>query len=89
LTAEERARVAAGGGGIHQLTHTTGGNVNNGFDSWSSDGTKLAFASNRGGSYAIYAMNADGTDVTQLSRGPKPTTPPGDDTDDRPAPAGR
>jgi len=63
--------VAADGSAIHQLTHTTGGKVNNGFDSWSPDGTKIAFASNRGGTYAIYTMNTDGTDVTRLTRGPE------------------
>ena len=30
---------------------------------WSPDGTKIAFASNRGGNWDIYVMNADGTTV--------------------------
>lgn len=35
--------------------------------SWSPDGTKLAFASDRTGDWEIFIMNADGTDVTQLT----------------------
>lgn len=54
-----------------QLTHTNGGSVNNGLDSWSPDGKAIAFVSNTGGSYEIYTMNADGTRVTQLTRGPE------------------
>jgi len=34
--------------------------------SWSPDGTKIAFASDRGGNYDIFAMNADGTGVARL-----------------------
>jgi len=33
---------------------------------WSPDGTKLAFSSNRGGSYGLWAINADGTGLAQL-----------------------
>lgn len=54
-----------------QLTHSTGGKVNDGFDSWSPDGKQIAFASNRTGSYAIYTMNADGTRIARLTRGPE------------------
>ncbi len=58
------------GKGLTQLTHDTGGTVNNGADSWSPDGKKIAFVSNRGGIYQIYSMNSDGTGVTQITRGP-------------------
>ncbi len=36
---------------------------------FSPDGTQLAFASNRGGAWQIYAMNRDGTNVHQLTTG--------------------
>jgi TolB protein len=52
-----------------QLTHEIGGQINAGADSWSPDGKKIAFASNRTGTYAIYTMNADGTGVTKLTKG--------------------
>ena len=47
------------------------GSTNNGADSWSPDGTKIAFVSYRTGAYEIYSMNADGTGVRQLTRGPE------------------
>jgi Tol biopolymer transport system component len=59
------------GTALRQLTHATGGSINNGLDSWSPDGKKIAFVSNTGGSYEIYTMTADGTGVTQLTRGPE------------------
>jgi Tol biopolymer transport system component len=34
---------------------------------WSPDGTKIAFSSNRNGNFEIYAMNGDGTGVTRLT----------------------
>ena len=36
--------------------------------SWSPDGEKIAFASDRDGNLEIYVMNADGSDVTRLDR---------------------
>src|SRR2546423_1115917 len=41
--------------------------------SWSPDGRRIAFVSDRGGQADIYVMNADGSDVTRL------TTDPGGD----------
>jgi TolB protein len=56
------------GSGLRQLTHSRGGNVNNGADSWSPDGKRIAFVSNRGGgAYEICVMNADGTHPTALT----------------------
>ena len=45
------------------------------FPSWSADGTKIAFVTDRDGGYAIYAMNVDGTnyiegDWTNYAMGP-------------------
>jgi TolB protein len=58
------------GTGLVQLTHDRGGKVNNGADTWSPDGTKIAFISNRSGEYRIYVMNTDGTGVAQLVHRP-------------------
>jgi TolB protein len=38
-----------------------------GWPSWSPDGTKIAFASNRNSSYQIFRMNADGTGVQLIA----------------------
>ena len=56
------------GSGLRQLTHSRGGHVNNGADSWSPDGKRIAFVSNRGGgAYEICVMNADGTHATAVT----------------------
>jgi TolB protein len=59
------------GTGLRQITHEKGGTVNDGFDSWSPDGTQMAFVSNRDGAYEIYLMHADGTNITPLTQGPE------------------
>ncbi len=41
-----------------------GDNIN---PSWSSDGSRIAFSSNREGKYKIYFMNADGSGLTRLT----------------------
>lgn len=57
------------GTGIVQLTHESGGTINAGADSWSPDGKKIAYVSNKTGTYQIWTMNADGTGAAQLTRG--------------------
>jgi TolB protein len=57
------------GSGLVQLTHETGGGINAGADSWSPDGTKIAYVSNKSGTYQIWTMNADGSGATQLTKG--------------------
>lgn len=54
-----------------QLTHTRDKSVNNGLDSWSPDGQKIAFISNTGAdSYQLYSIGAsDGSGITQLTTG--------------------
>lgn len=37
---------------------------------WSPDGTKIAFASDRGGSLDVYVMNPDGSNIVQLTDDP-------------------
>jgi TolB protein len=59
------------GTGLVQLTRETGGETNAGADSWSPDGKKIAYVSNKSGTYHIWTMNADGTDATQLTHGPE------------------
>ena len=54
-----------GGTDVRQLT------ANEGFawsPSWSPDGTRIAFDSDRDGDVEIYTMRPDGTDVRQLTR---------------------
>ena len=52
------ARVAALG---------TGGNWDDEQPRWSPDGRRVAFKSNRGGSYNLYVMDADGRNVSRLT----------------------
>ena len=55
------------GTGLRQLTRSTGGAENNLVSSWSPDGKKIAFVSNRDGEYLLYTMNADGTGVRRIT----------------------
>ena len=59
------------GTGLVKLTNSHGGKINNGLDSWSPDGKKIAFVSNRIGNYEIYVVDANGSGVTQVTRGPE------------------
>lgn len=51
---------------LRKLTDTTWSNE---FPKWSPDGKRIAFSANPGGRYQIYVMNADGSDVRQVTRG--------------------
>ena len=59
--------VRADGTGLRQLTHDRGGRIDNGANSWSPDGKRIAFVSNRSGAFEIYVMNADGTGVRKVT----------------------
>ena len=66
-------RVNADGTGLAQLT-ATGGSLANRDPAWSRDGQRLAFARGRlvgdqGDTWDIYVMNADGSNVVQLTGG--------------------
>jgi len=63
--------IKTDGTSLQKVTHNVGGKIDNIPDSWSPDGRKLAFISNRTGTFEIYSMNSDGTAVTQITRGPE------------------
>ena len=56
------------GTGRTRLTESA--NVNNGVAAFSPDGSRLVFRSSRNGSFELYLMNADGSDVRQLTDDP-------------------
>lgn len=55
-----------------QVTHGEGNNEN---PRWSPDGRHIVFASSRAGTYDLYTMRADGTEVRRLTRGGDCYTP--------------
>lgn len=58
------------------LTNLTNGAGNSRYASWSPDGSRLAFASDRSGTWQIYVMSATGTDVTKVTTGSRPHIEP-------------
>jgi TolB protein len=56
--------------GSQSVTQLTADPADDAFPSFSRDGQKVAFASNRAGSWDIYVMDADGKNVTQITSGP-------------------
>ena len=59
--------VDASGHNPTALTDLTNGQGNSRYPSWSPDGSKIAFASDRSGSWQIYVMTSDGTNVVRLT----------------------
>jgi Tol biopolymer transport system component len=57
----------ANGSGATRLTNNT---VIDTWPTWSADGTRIAFTSNRDGNYEIYVMSAGGSGVTRLTTAP-------------------
>jgi Tol biopolymer transport system component len=55
-------------GRITQLT--SGGNHHDQHPKWSPDGTRISFISSRGGSFDLWMMNADGSNVQRLTDHP-------------------
>lgn len=53
--------------GFFRLKATTAVGISNNFPTWSPDGRRIAFCSTRGGSFAIWGMDADGDHLTQLT----------------------
>src|SRR5262249_10243115 len=54
------------GNGLRQLTDDRGFNR---VPKWSPDGRRIAFQSTRGGEWAIWTVNVDGSGLTQLTKG--------------------
>ena len=61
-------------GTISKYTNLTSNSASDEVPDWSPDGKKIAFASDRDGDYDIYTMDADGSNVAQV------TNLPGDDS---------
>jgi TolB protein len=57
--------VGVKGGAMKQLTDTEASSLS---PSWSPEGSKIAFTSNRDGHFQLYLMNADGTRQQRLTR---------------------
>jgi Tol biopolymer transport system component len=54
--------------GTNQTAHTT---LSSRSLSWSPDGTKIIFASESDGDFDIYTIDADGSDVAQITANPE------------------
>jgi TolB protein len=54
----------ADGSKVHRLTWSPGLDIR---PSWSPDGKRIVFTSNRDGNYEIYMMNADGTGLRRIT----------------------
>ena len=59
--------IRTDGTGLRQLTHSSGGTVNNNPHSWSPDGKKIVFARKRDDLSDLFVMNADGSGARQLT----------------------
>ena len=58
-----------------EITLLTHGPYHNENPRWSPAGRHIVFSSNRSGSYDVYTMAADGSDVRRLTRGTNSITP--------------
>jgi Tol biopolymer transport system component len=56
--------IGSNGTGETNITRSASGNDS---PSWSPDGSKIAFSTNRDGNWEIYVMNADGSGATRLT----------------------
>ncbi len=63
---DEMYTIESDGSGVSRVSDGTASDLT---PSWSADGSRVAFASNRGagGNYEIYAMNRDGTDIHAIT----------------------
>jgi TolB protein len=61
-------QTGIGGGDVRCLTDREG---KDGWPTWSPDGQRIAFESDRSGDWDIWAINVDGSGLTNLSRSPE------------------
>jgi len=64
---QEIVLMAADGSDVERVTNSPSTDSS---PSWSPDGTKLAFTSDRGGNLDVYVMDVDGSNVVQLTDHP-------------------
>jgi len=72
--AQQLYLIDASGENLLQLTHTT--EATNTAPTWAPDSTRLAFASDRDGNQEIYAINVDGSGLTNLTNHPAADSQP-------------
>jgi Tol biopolymer transport system component/predicted Ser/Thr protein kinase len=65
VSQEDLFVARADGAGLRQLTNDP---ANDRFPRWSPDGKRIAFYSNRAGSWEVWTINADGSGLSQLTR---------------------
>jgi Tol biopolymer transport system component len=71
---------ASDGSNPNNITSITNNAAHDMQPSWSADGTKIAFLSDRNGNREIHVMNADGSNQTNLTHYPKNMSYDGDDS---------
>lgn len=69
-TDKDKWRIYVAGQDGTNPTPLTSGLSDDQWPSWSPDGSKIVFTSNRDGHWEIYVMNADGSDQLRLTRSP-------------------
>jgi TolB protein len=57
--------------GAGNAVRLTDGKANDGWPTWSPDGRRIAFESDRGGNWDIWIINVDGSGLTNLTRSPE------------------
>jgi len=67
----------ATGSGGGNLVRLTGKETNDGWPTWSPDGQRIAFESERSGNWDIWVVNVDGSGLTQLTHDPADDRYPG------------
>ena len=61
----------------YNATNLTNNAADDRYPTWSPDGTRIAFLTDRDGDWEIYTMKADGSDLQNVSNHPAADGPPG------------